>query len=106
MRAPAYVNGTSDIKKVRWYQTGNFSQSITCCGMKATSMSAPGITLATTDGATAAVTIPIAMVARAPIERRAIIIGRVKVIALATLAYAGHEARIIKPATVATITQT
>jgi hypothetical protein len=74
--------------------------------MKATNMSTPGVTLAATDGATAAVTIPIAMVASAPIERRAIIIGRVKVIALATLAYAGHEARIIKPATVAAITQT
>src|SRR5215831_9054430 len=53
-----------------------------------------------------AVTIPIATVARAPIERRAIIIGKVNVIALATLAYAGHDTRMIKPAIVATIIHT
>jgi hypothetical protein len=54
--------------------------------MKMISMSTPGISLTITDGAIAAVTIPIPMVARAPIERRAIIIGKVNVIALATLA--------------------
>src|SRR5262245_45159947 len=66
----------------------------------------PGISFAMADGAITALTIPIAMVARAPIERRAIIIGKVNVIALATLAYAGHDTRMIKPATVATITHT
>jgi hypothetical protein len=74
--------------------------------MKMTSMSTPGINLTMTDFAIAAVTIPIAMVAIAPIERRAIIIGNVNVIALATLAYAGHDTRMMKPATVATITHT
>jgi len=49
---------------------------------------------------------PAASVATAPIERRAIIIGSVNVIASATLAYAGHALRRITPATVASATQT
>jgi hypothetical protein len=42
---------------------------------------------------------PAATVATAPMPRRAIIIGSVNVIASATLAYAGHAARMITPAT-------
>src|SRR6516162_268616 len=75
-----------------------------CTGMNPTSRSAPGISLASIDrGAIMAVTSPAARVARAPIKRRAISIGKVNVIASATLAYAGHDRRMIAPTTVTTV---
>ena len=46
----------------------------------------------------AVVTHPAASVARAPIDSRASSIGSVNVIASATLAYAGHDERMINPA--------
>ena len=52
-----------------------------------------------------AVTNPIETVAKAPIERRTIIIGNVNVIASATLAYAGHVSRMMSPATTAMASQ-
>jgi hypothetical protein len=75
--------------------------------MKAMSRITPGISLAAADrGTMNAVRNPAATVARAPIDRRAAIIGRVNVMAAATLAYAGHERRMISPITITTLTQT
>jgi len=53
-----------------------------------------------------AVTSPAARVATTLIESRATSIGRVKVIAVATLAYAGHDDRMIWPIAITIITQT
>src|SRR5262245_18497125 len=78
-----------------------------CCGMNARSRSTPGISLVIVDcGTMRAVTSPAARVANAPIERRAIIIGKVKVIASATLAYAGQDRRMSSPTTITTATHT
>jgi hypothetical protein len=75
--------------------------------MKPTSRSIPGSSVASIDlGTMAAVTSPVARVAKAPIERRAASIGTVNVIAAATLAYAGHESRRMVPATITMVTQT
>ena len=48
-----------------------------------------------------AATHPAPRVAKAPIARRANIIGNVNVMASATLAYSGHALRMIRPATTA-----
>lgn len=69
---PRYVRGTSDGRKMRWYQIGNLFHSAMCCGMKATSRISPGISRTSNDdGAINAVTHPAATVAIAPIDRRA-----------------------------------
>ena len=71
------------------------------------SRSTPGISLASMDwGAIMAATSPVARLARAPIERRAVSIGTVNVIAAATLAYAGHDRRMTVPATITIVTHT
>src|SRR5690606_35946580 len=85
----------------------NFSQSAMCCGMKRSSRTIPPASVASLDRrVTTDVVSPAATVASAPTTRRAIIIGRVNDIAAATLAYAGHAARMIRPAMVATPTHT
>src|SRR4029453_1095689 len=53
-----------------------------------------------------AVANPAATVARAPVARRASIIGNVNVMASATLAYSGHALRMMMPATLTMITHT
>jgi len=73
--------------------------------MKASSNSTPGIRRATPERAMRAAMKPIEIVASAPIERRAIIIGSVNVIASATVAYAGQDERMMRPARVATSSQ-
>src|SRR5262245_20655839 len=78
-----------------------------CTGMNPTSRTTPGISLAIVDGgAMTAAASPVASVATTPIESRANSIGRVNVILSATLAYAGHDTRMIAPATVTTIIHT
>src|SRR5262245_29303723 len=75
--------------------------------MKPMSRSTPGINLVSLGfGTIAAVTVPAAIVASAPIERRAKSIGRVNVMASATLAYAGQDVRMIAPTTPTTVTHT
>ena len=75
--------------------------------MNARSRTTPDSSVATIDRREMAVVIdPMTTVAIAPSERRATIIGSVNVIASATLAYAGHAAIMIKPATATTITHT
>src|SRR5262245_55998797 len=79
---------------------------MTCTGMNPASRSTPGIRTVSVDrGTIMAVTNPVARVATAPVASRANIIGKVNVIASATLAYAGHDARMIEPATVAIVIQ-
>src|SRR5258708_7281660 len=78
-----------------------------CWGTNPRSRSTPVVSVARIDRrAMSAVTSPAESVATAPMASRVVSIGNVNVIAAATLAYAGQDRRRIRPAIVATATNT